>query len=191
MSDLIDLKGKTLGTREVLRRGPNGPSGEPRWHCRCVVCGRKSLTFGNSLRAKRLCVCQRAKRYEHDGKRLTTREWGRRLNIEPTAFYQRVRGLGIKNPRAFVRGRLSIGRGARLLRTANGKTTAALAAQKLGISKQALSARLKHGWSEKKATTTAKYATLAGRRGPWPCKKCGKVGHYAKTCGRKARGNGR
>jgi hypothetical protein len=184
VSKLINLKGKMYGTRKVLRRGSDGPTAEPRWHCRCVDCGRKTLTFGNSLRAKRICVCRRASRHEYAGKRLTISEWAKRLGITRQTFSCRLRALGANNPRAYIRGRLPKGPGGRLLPTNRGSTTVAQAATRLGISKQAISQRLKHGWSEERATSAAKYTTVGGER---RCKRCGKIGHYAKTCGKQRR----
>jgi hypothetical protein len=95
-----------------------------------------------------------------------------------------MKRFGKNDPRVFTHGKLKGGRQGILLATPWGTTIAIKAARKLGISKQAMSERLKRGWSEKRATTVPKYGTM---KAPRTCKKCGKLGHYAKTCGKKRR----
>jgi hypothetical protein len=130
-------------------------------------------------------MCRLGARFGAGVKKRTATQWSKILGVSTEALYHRMKRFGKNDPRVFTRGKMkSTGRPGILLATPWGTTIAVKAARKLGISKQAMSERLKRGWSEKRATTVPKYGTT---RAPRACKKCGKLGHYAKTCGKKRR----
>lgn len=152
-------------------------------------CGHRIVSYAPSTledRASRQCgKCgdYHHPTYEHDGCKLTAQEWATKLGIDLGTFHSRRHQLGVDDPRIFTPGRLPTPN-RRMLRTASGPVGESDAARALGISRQAVDLRLKHGWSEEAAATTPKHATLHEKRGHYRCRKCGQLGHRAKTCDR-------
>lgn len=131
------------------------------------------------------CKIHDKKVVEHDGCTMTMEEWAAELGIRLSTFYQRLSKFGPDDPRTFESGRMNI-LPRKPLQAPDGSTVGASeASRELGISRQAISQRLLHGWPEDLAVSVPKYGirSINGRH----CRRCGEVGHNSATCERRQR----
>jgi len=146
-------------------------------------CGHLVMVHGPSTArdaAARGCRECGPEKFEYEGRSLTAEEWGDELGIAKSGFLARVHKCGRDNPRTFTPGHLPDAFPRRALTMPSGEVVSeAEAARLLGVTRQAIDERLKHGWPEEVATSTPKYETMTQ---PRRCPKCGEIGHKGKTC---------